>query len=245
MAQGSNAQKVPLARAIKQSQQRTIADILQLTGKNLPCSVVSLDGWIVTVKFEIDDPTFTLPQITIPVFSSNYDYLPLQEGDKGLCMSAATYLGGISGLGGGTAGLILLPNLTTLGFVPTGNKEWTGPDDPLVRVIQGPNGVIIQTLDGETTIVEVLKDTIKMTRGDTTSVEMTADEITVKKGDDSKISMTDDEVKMSFGDDNYVLVDTDGVHIKGTLEINDKDYLAHEHSGVQVGGANSGGVHNP
>lgn len=166
MAHGSTAQKVPLTRALNQTARRQIGDAFQLYGKKLPCSVVSLDGWIVTVKFEITDPTFTLPQITIPVFSSVYDYLPFQVGDKGLCMDADTYLGGISGLGGGTAKLALLPNLTTLGFAPTGNKAFVAPGDPDVRVVQGPNGVIIQTLDGTTTIAEILKDKIKLTRGD-------------------------------------------------------------------------------
>lgn len=198
-----NAQKVPLARSLQQTAQRRVLDAIQIQGKELPCSIVKVDGWIVTVKFELEAPPFTLPQITIPVFWSTYDYIPLQKGDLGVVMAIDAYLGGVSGLGGGTAQLGIVPNLTALGFVPCGNKNFTAPDSPDKRVIQGPKGAQVRTLDGSLKI-DVDKDT-----GDIT------------------------------------ITATGKVNLNGNLYINGKHYLDHEHTGVQSGSSNSGGVHDP
>jgi hypothetical protein len=157
----NNAQKTPLAKTLPAFTAKTVIDQLQLQGKELPVSIVSVTGWIVVVKFEIDTKDFTLPQITVPVFMSNYDYLPLQAGDKGVVMSIDTYLGGVSGLGGGTAQLGVVPNLTPLGFVPVGNKTWPAPTDPNKRVVQGPKGAALQTMDGALSVV-VDKDSGKV-----------------------------------------------------------------------------------
>jgi hypothetical protein len=202
---GQNAQKVPFARSLQETAQRRVLDRLQIEGKELPCSIVSVTGWIVTVKFELKADPFTLPQITVPVFNSLYDYIPLQKGDLGVVMSIDTYLGGISGLGGGVAQLGVVPNLTALGFVPCGNKNFPAPSDPNKRIIQGPKGAIMQTLDGMVQVI-VDKDT-----GDVT--------VNAKSG--SKINLN------------------------GELWINGKKYLNHEHSGVQTGSGDSGGVVDP
>lgn len=190
-----NAQKVAFARSQNEFAEKKVRDGLQLTGKSLPCSIVSVDGWIVTVKFEVDAAPFTLPQITVPVASSNYDYLPLKAGDPGVVRAADARVSAIAGLGGGTAKLGTPANLATLVFEPIGNKEWETPDDPDVRVVQGPGGVLVQTMDGSLSI---------------------------------KLDKTNGRIEVT-----------------GELWINGKKYLDHEHSGVQSGGSNSGGVVDP
>jgi hypothetical protein len=77
-------------------------------------------------------------------------WLPIRVGDQGVTMTADVYLGGISGLGGGAAGLSRPGNLTALIFQPVANAAWLPPGgDPNMRVIQGPDGVQIQDLAGK------------------------------------------------------------------------------------------------
>jgi len=170
------AQKTPFQRAMNQFAERKVLDGIHLTGKSLPCSIVKVEGWIVTVKFEVNAAPFTLPNVTVPVASSAYDYLPLQAGDPGNVWASDARLGGLSELGAGAAPLSLAANLSTLVFEPFGKKSYVAPSDPLVRVVQGPNGVTIQTLDGTTTTFVLTKTSITMTRG-SSSVTMSDSEI--------------------------------------------------------------------
>lgn len=209
MSSADNAQKVAFARSQNEFAEKKARDALQLTGKSLPCSVVSVKGWIVTVKFEVDTSPFTLPQITVPVASPQFDYLPLRVGDPGVVRAADARVSAIAGLGGGTAKLGLPANLAALVFEPIGNAGWEVPSDADVRVVQGPGGVLVQTMDGDATVL-IKSDAITMTRG--------GGSVTIKDGE---------------------------VDIVGTLKINGKAYLSHEHSGVQAGGSNSGGVVDP
>jgi len=155
------AQKTPFQRAMNQFAERKVLDGIQLTGKSLPCSIVKVTGWIVEVKFEVNAAPFTLPNVVVPVASSAYDYLPLQVGDPGTVWAADARLGGLSELGSGTAKLDLAANLSTLVFEPFGKKSYTAPTDPDMRVVQGPNGVLIQTMDG-TLSIKIDKNTGKI-----------------------------------------------------------------------------------
>lgn len=145
----SNVQKTPLSVSIPAFARQTAADAIQLLGRALPCSVVSVSGQIVTVSFEVNAAPFTLPNITIPITTSAYDWLPIQVGDKGFTVAADVYLGGVSGLGGGVADLTQRGNLSTLIFVPISNSAWSAPGgDDNMRIVQGPDGVRIQDTTG-------------------------------------------------------------------------------------------------
>jgi hypothetical protein len=142
------AQKTPIARSLEQFANRKVRGALDLMGQALPASVVTIvSSGIVKVKFELTNVPFTLPQITVPMIGSEYIRLPIQTGCKGLVIAADAYLGGMSGLGGGTADLTPRPNLSNLVFVPIGNSNWSTADDPNSVVIYGPDGVILRTLD--------------------------------------------------------------------------------------------------
>ena len=134
--------RTPLAPALNEFASKAINDAFQLTGKGLPCSVVSVSGAIVTVKFEINS-AFTLPNVTMPLFGPEYIRYPIQKGDKGTVVPFDAYLGGMSGLGGGVADLTQRANLSTLVFLPIGNKLWTSVD-PNAVTIYGPNGVVLR-----------------------------------------------------------------------------------------------------
>jgi hypothetical protein len=121
-------------------------------GKNLPASVISVSGSIVTVKFELKS-SFTLPNVTCPLFGPEYIRYPIQAGCKGLVISADAFLGAMSGLGSGDADLTMLANLSAVLFIPCGNKGWSATDDPNALLLYGPNGVVIRTLDSTVKIV--------------------------------------------------------------------------------------------
>lgn len=119
-----------------------VADTVQQLGKALPCSVVSVKGAIVKVKFEVQSD-FTLPNVVVPHFGPEYIRYPTQPGDKGVVFPADAYLGGITGLGGGVANLTNRGNLSALVFFPVANSNWSAVD-PNAVTIYGPNGVVLK-----------------------------------------------------------------------------------------------------
>lgn len=137
-----NAQKTPLARQLNQLAEKTAHDALQRTGRGLPCSVVSASGSIVTVKFEVSS-AFTLPNVTVPMFGPEWIRYPMQAGEPGIVVPVDAHISGLAGLGGGIASLTQPANLSSLVFIPIGNKGWTG-GDPNKTVLYGPDGVILR-----------------------------------------------------------------------------------------------------
>lgn len=119
-------------------------------GKAFPCSVVSVDGAMVTVKFELQTGKLTLPNITIPKLESNWMRSPTQVGDLGITMSADVAISGIAGFGG-TATLAQPGNLGALFFVPISSST-SPPPNQNQAIVQGPNGALIQSADGHTSI---------------------------------------------------------------------------------------------
>jgi hypothetical protein len=126
--------------------------IMQTKGYALPCRVVSVSGSIVTVAFEIQDDTLTIPQVTIPKAESQWIRTPTQIDEYGVTLPADAYLGGISGLGGGTANMTRRGNLSSLVYVPCANKSYPSVN-PNVAYIAGPAGAVIQTQDGTSSVV--------------------------------------------------------------------------------------------
>jgi hypothetical protein len=152
-----NSRKTPVAQSLgawrlaqgKQDQGRQ--------GQALPASVVAVDGSIVTVAIlimpTVGQPAFTFPQITCPLFGPEWIRYPIQAdptpgmGTLGFLVPADYYLGGVSGLGGGTADLSQPANLSALAFFPIGNKNWPAPIDPDALEFYGHPNVIIR--DGQ------------------------------------------------------------------------------------------------
>lgn len=140
-----NSQKTAFALTSNQWATRRINDAVQLAGKALPAQVVAIPNAgvpIVTIKFLLTG-IFTLPVVTLPVAGAIYFRPPTQVGDLGAVFPLDTYLGGVSGLGGGTADLSQRANLSTLVWFAIGNKNWA-PVDADVFTLFGPNGVTIR-----------------------------------------------------------------------------------------------------
>jgi hypothetical protein len=140
-----NAQKTPFGVSMNRFATEKTKKAIQVLGKSLPATVVAVRGAIVQVQFEVQS-SFTLNNVTIPLIGCEYARPPIQKGCKGFVIAADAYIGGMSGIGGGTADLTPQFNLTALVFAPIGNTGWTVVD-PNAYVIYGPNGVVIRTQD--------------------------------------------------------------------------------------------------
>lgn len=199
-----NSKKTPVHSTLPGAIRKRVDDALQLTGKALPCSVVSVDGAIVTVKFELTT-TFTLPNVTVPIVGAEYIRYPIQAGCKGVVFAADARLGGVSGLGGGTADLSQPSNLTALVFLPISNTAWSTVD-PNAVTIYGPNGVVLRDSNSDTTfvltpngLVVTGQNSVKLVVGSTT-LELTSSGLTIH-GDitvTGKINTTGDVVAGSI-----------------------------------------------
>lgn len=180
----SNAQKLWLQKSLNQVAINRAADAIQLLGKALPASVASVNGAIVTVKFEISS-SYTLPQVDIPLFGPEYIRYPIHVGDKGVVYPCDAFIGQMSGLGEGTPDTTQPANLSALVFFPIGNKTWSAVDPDAVTVY-GPNGVVIRdqashssvaVLPGSVTITG--RDTITLITGSATISATSAGAVTI------------------------------------------------------------------
>lgn len=146
-AGATNAQKTPLIQSLSNIARVGAGNKTQQLGKVLPCSVIAVSGSIVTVKFELETGVFTLQPMPMPVMGPEYIRYPLQVGDKGIAVAADAYIGHMSGLGTQATGdLSPVPNLSSLVFMPTGNKNFS-PVDGNKIVLYGPNGAILSAKD--------------------------------------------------------------------------------------------------
>lgn len=213
--------KTPYGDGLNRFASGKFQDLSQLMGKALPASVVSVDetNTIVTVKIEIQS-TQQFPQITCPVGTSQYARLPIQQGDLGGLVAFDYYMGGMSGLGGGVATLAQLPNMSTLVWFPVGNKDFTPlreeeQDKPL---ISGPQGVYLKSIGN--------------------GIEFNLDK-------DAGLQITWNGAPLMTFAQNGVSIQYMGhgivINNAGTF-IDGKQFLPHEHTGVQPGSGNSGPV---
>lgn len=144
--------KLNFNRNITQFAENKINEAMESAGKVLPVTVISQSGKMVTVSFNLTNIPYTLPQVTIPIFGPQYIRYPMQPGDRGIVIPADTYLGGVSGQGGGTADLTPPANLSALVFLPISNTEWDSVDGQ-VLTLYGPEGVTIRDAGSNTTFL--------------------------------------------------------------------------------------------
>ena len=140
------SQKTPIAFSVNAVAQQHALDLIAQLGKALPATVKAVQGSIVTVNINVASNPFTLPPVTCPVACSQWIREPVQIGDEGVLEPADASLGGISGLGTGTAGLNIVANLAAVVWKPVANSSWA-MDDPGKALINGPTGVILRTED--------------------------------------------------------------------------------------------------
>ncbi|WP_347004209.1 hypothetical protein [Enterobacter roggenkampii] len=145
-------QKLNFGRNMNRFAEQKFNEAFQAAGKILPASIVEQNGNMVTVAFELHDTPYVFPNVTIPLFGPQYIRYPMQPGDKGIVIPADTYLGGVSGQGGGVADLTPPANLSALVYLPISNTEWEAVDGNVVT-IYGPEGVTIRDAGSNTTFL--------------------------------------------------------------------------------------------
>lgn len=143
----SNAQKQSFIKALAELQNSQSTVDGELVGRALPCHVISVDGQIVTVQFDILPGSANLSEVTIPVAGWEYVRIPIQPGDKGFTIAASVSLRGVSGLGFGLPTMSIPPSLSALVFVPVSNINWSEVD-PDKLTLYGPKGVLARTMSG-------------------------------------------------------------------------------------------------
>ncbi|SVY08736.1 hypothetical protein [Klebsiella pneumoniae] len=146
------SQRLNFAKSMNNFAEVKIAEAMELVGKILPATVVRQSGKMITVSFSLTTIPFTLPQVTIPLFGPEYVRYPMQPGDRGIVIPADTYIGGMSGLGGGVADLTQPTNLSALVYLPISNTEWQDVDGQVVTVY-GPEGVTLRDSGSNTTFL--------------------------------------------------------------------------------------------
>ncbi|PXM01155.1 hypothetical protein [Klebsiella variicola] len=146
------SQRLNFAKSMNNFAEVKIAEAMELVGKVLPATVVRQSGKMITVSFSLTNIPFTLPQVTIPLFGPQYVRYPMQPGDRGIVIPADTYIGGMSGLGGGVADLTQPTNLSALVYLPISNTEWQDVDGQVVTVY-GPEGVTLRDSGSNTTFL--------------------------------------------------------------------------------------------
>lgn len=209
----SNNQKVPFPVSLQQVIGNSTDDSLQSLGQAYPCHVTAVNGAIVTVNFDLNAPNANYPPVTCATIGSKYVRVPIQVGDKGVCMPANARLGGVTGLGKGLAPVSLPSNLGALVFVPLGNVNWDSIDPTATVIVSATAQSIATFADSGTTL-----------QYGSSEVILNASGATLQDGG------------------NQVVVSSSGVAINGTLTINGAPYLLHVHKLVQTGTSDSGPV---
>lgn len=238
-----NFAKLWLQKSQNQLAINRAAQEIQKQGRALPCRVTAVTGAIVTVEFEMDTAPWTLPPITIPKAESPWTRDPTQVDDTGVTMPADVYLGGISGLGGGTASFTRRGNLSALVFVPVSNSN-SPPDDPNAAQVCGPNGARIRTTTGTASSVITNTSGTTVTFGSNTVV-VNETEIALNVGGTTSLVVNASGITLTVDGQTFTWGGSEAV---STLPIKAPDVILpngavneHNHGNVE----NGGGVTDP
>lgn len=195
MLSSDTSRKTPLVPSLQQIAGLRAADAIMAQAQELPCQVTAVTGQLVTVSIQVFGQPFSgaVPNITVPIATSIYDWWPVRVGDLGVLKKSDAYLGAISGIGGGTANFTRRGNLSTLYFQPVSNMAWTLPavagGNATVRVVQGPAGVGLQNLAGDTKVL-VNKDGVNINVQGMVTVDIKSDHVTITVPSGKRINMT-------------------------------------------------------
>lgn len=163
-----NEQKTPFAQSFMRFSRQTANVATQVLGKSLPASIAKVMNALVTINYEVTGNQKP-PNVTMPVLMSRYVRFPIQSGDLGGTVSFDAYMGGVSGLGGGTADLSQRGNLATSVWHPVSHADWPTEDTSKLTLTGGPNGIKMKDSAG-TAIVTIDATGINMSFGGHTLV---------------------------------------------------------------------------
>lgn len=136
-----NALKTPLISTIANHTAKRANDFAHVQPKGVPCTVTKVEKDIITVKFDGANGVWNMPQMKMSQAFSPYGRDPTQVGDKGYASPADYYMGGNTGLGGGSTNFTPRGNLTPLVFHPASKTNSEERDYDQYTGAGGPNGV--------------------------------------------------------------------------------------------------------
>jgi len=215
------SRRQPLQRQINEAAVARAAEKLSAKSLGLPCKITAVNDQTVTVQITVRGLTF--PPLPVPIAEPLYSRAPYQVGDRGVVVSIDA---GLEEASGASTILPLLNgtgNLGALFFLPISNDKWAANPDQTMYLLQGLNGFLIRSLDGAVYIRGDKRTALTLGWG-TNSITINA----------AGISMT--------GVAGGIQLTSGGVNVTGTFFVNGHPYLAHEHSGVQTGGGDTGGI---
>jgi hypothetical protein len=167
------SQRVWTGQVTQRLAKQKAADQIVETGMSLPCHVTKvISAHIVVVAFDVQAVSghtpLTLQSITLPVLGSQWFRSPIQVGTQGSTIAADVYLGGVSGLGGGTAVMARPLNLDGLMFSPLGQTNWptalgSYSINPNMATVYGPAGAVLSDTAGENMVVVSSGGTVAIT----------------------------------------------------------------------------------
>jgi hypothetical protein len=136
-----NSVNWPINYSIARHTNQKSNDFQQNMSKGIPCHITKIDKDMVTVAFDAQNGTWTVPTMKMPqAFGPNARDAP-QVGDHGYASPSDYYLGGNSGLGGGTADFGPRGNLTALVFHPLSRTSNQQRDNNQYTVTGGKTGI--------------------------------------------------------------------------------------------------------
>lgn len=233
----SNNQKTPVVDGLNRFVSGKVKDIQALTGKALPATILAIDPslTIVTVNFEVKTD-LQIPIIQCPIGLPEFLRVPFKKGTKGFVMSVDAYMGGMSGLGGGTATLDRLPNLSTLVWFPCGNITFDAVDDPKKSTLYGDDGVILRDTDNIIRFELDKNKGLQLTWNGKALMTFASNGIAFQYQNNS-IAVTAAGVTIESQSGN-TMISSPG----GNTSIDNKPFLPHSHGGVASGSNDTGGV---
>lgn len=194
--------------------------VQQDKGWQLPCVVTAVtpDGLFVTVNIQISKLGFMFENITIPVYQSQYLRNPIQVGDVGVTRAIDVSLFSITQ----QYGKIHEPNFddggnysAILGFEPISSLgTFPKTADPNQLWMYGIQGHGVKISDNPNPTAA-----------------------------NSTVTITNTGIVLKSGSATITISNSGAIDIEGSsVKIMGRDFLGHEHSGVQPGSGNSGGV---
>lgn len=228
-----NAERLWLQDSLNQIAISHAAMAIGRLGKALPCRVTAVNGSIVTVAFEVTS-SYTLPPITIPKAEGQWIRSPTQVGDLGLTQPSDVYLGGVSGLGGGSATMAQRANLSALVWVPVAGVAFPGVNINAAYVA-GPEGAVVQTQNG-VSVINVGTSGITITNTNGTIVLTAADTITLN----APTIELNGQITQGTGTLGSTATFIGPLNVTNDVTAGSISLETHVHGGVTTGGGDTG-----
>jgi hypothetical protein len=185
--------KHPFVNTIAAAMRARVADAFHLLGKCLPVAITKAAGGnFFTVGFQVTDPVFTFPQLTVPLASSEFIRLPLQPNAPGIVVALDATNAQITGTSTGTADLTRPGNLESLVLLPVANKNFpaiTG-DDGNTLILYGPTASLLLDSKAAKASVKLNASGITATVEGGNTMTVTSSGVTVTLASGSTMSVT-------------------------------------------------------